>query len=171
VRLRAKPPRSALVGKGLPSRPTGGAGQHRGARTTIVLIGGGRVGLVRRTRFGTQAKKRGPPALTDLPASAEKRVFSGDAGIATIEQFRPPRSARRWSARAQARTLRVPSPKRQARAGARRHGSVLHPGQTARGPSGGRRDDPHRRRAGRVRRGGTCTVARPADRYRWGARG
>ena len=56
--------------------------------TTVVLIGGVRVGLVRRTRFGATGQEAVANIFTALPESAEQRPFSVDAGIATIGQFR-----------------------------------------------------------------------------------
>jgi len=56
--------------------------------TTVVLIGGVRVGLVRRTRFGATCQEAVANIFANLPESPEKRLFSVDAGIATIEQFR-----------------------------------------------------------------------------------
>jgi hypothetical protein len=157
VRLRAKPPRSALVGKGDCHRaPRAVQANIVAARTTIVLIGGGRVGLVRRTRFGTTGQEAGASRFTDLPASAEKRVFSGDAGIATIEQFRaaPEREALVGRGRKHGTLRRAPHPKRPGPRGRpARHGSVLHPG--AKRPEGRAEEDATIRiedRAGRVRR-------------------
>ena len=89
VRLRAKPTRSALLGKGYCHRAQRAVQANMvAALTTVVLIGGVRVGLVRRTRLGLTCQDAVASLFTDLPASTEKRLFSVDAGIATIEQFR-----------------------------------------------------------------------------------
>lgn len=57
------------------------------AWASIVLIGGVRVGLLRGTRFGKGCEEAVAALFGDLPASADKRLFSVDAGIATMEQF------------------------------------------------------------------------------------
>lgn len=53
----------------------------------MVLICGVRVGWVRRPRFGKSGEQAVAALFCDLPESADKRLFSVDAGIATIEQF------------------------------------------------------------------------------------
>jgi hypothetical protein len=55
--------------------------------TSVGQIRGVRVGLVRRTRFGKTCEAAVAALFCDLPPSADKRLFSGDAGIATPEQF------------------------------------------------------------------------------------
>src|SRR5215467_4100570 len=89
VRLRANKKRSALLGKGSCHRAQRAVQATLvAALTTVVLIGGVRVGLVRRTRFGVTCPEAVAQIFADLPPSPEKRLFSVDAGIATIEQFR-----------------------------------------------------------------------------------
>src|SRR5262249_4733938 len=68
-----------------------------------------------------------------LPASPEKRLFSVDAGIATIEQFRAAtaRDALVGRLRKNVTLRRAPHPKRPGKRGRPAlHGSVLHPGAT-----------------------------------------
>jgi hypothetical protein len=52
------------------------------ALTSVVLICGVRVSLVRRTRFGKSGEQAVAALFCDLPESADKRLFSVDAGIA-----------------------------------------------------------------------------------------
>src|SRR2546426_3135634 len=89
VRLRANKKRCALLGKGYCHRA------HRAvqanlvaALTTVVLIRGIRVGVVRRTRFGATCQEAVAQVFAVLPESPEKRLFSVYAGIATIAQVR-----------------------------------------------------------------------------------
>jgi hypothetical protein len=99
--------------------------------TTVVLIGGVRVGLVRRTRCGTTCQEAVANIFADLPESAEKRLFSVDAGIATIEQFRAAteRDALVGRLRKNVTLRRAPYPNRPGKRGRPAlHGPVLHPG-------------------------------------------
>ncbi len=87
ARLRSRKA-SALLGKGYCQRARRAVRANIvAAWTSVVLIGGVRVGLVRRTRFGKGCEEAVAAIFRDLPASAEKRLFSVDAGIATREQF------------------------------------------------------------------------------------
>jgi hypothetical protein len=132
ARLRANKERCALLGKGYCQRA------HRAvqanlvaALTTVVLIGGIRVGLVRRTRFGGTCQEAVANLFADLPASAEKRLFSVDAGIATIEQFRAAteQDALVGRLRKNVTLRRAPAPKRPGKRGrSALHGPVVHPG-------------------------------------------
>src|SRR5262249_33106160 len=89
ARLRANKKRSARLGKGYCHRAQRAVQANLVAvLTTVVLIGGVRVGLVRRTRLGVTCQEAVANVFADLPSSTEKRLFSVDAGIATIEQFR-----------------------------------------------------------------------------------
>ena len=66
-----------------------------------------------------------------LPESAEKRLFSVDAGIATIEQFRAAteQDALVGRLRKNVTLRRAPAPKRPGKRGrSALHGPVLHPG-------------------------------------------
>lgn len=133
ARLRATPKKCAWLGKGYCHRA------HRAVRanmvaalTTIVCVGGVRVGIVRRTRFGTTCEEAVATLFTDLPKSAEKRLFSVDAGIATQGQFRAATEHEALCGRLRRNVSlrRAPTPSRLGRKRGRplRHGPVLHPG-------------------------------------------
>jgi hypothetical protein len=95
ARLRSRKA-SALLGKGYCQQARRAVRANLvAALTSVVLIGGVRVGLVRRTRFGKGCEEAVAAIFCDLPASADKRLFSVDAGIAACEQFRARRSGRR----------------------------------------------------------------------------
>jgi hypothetical protein len=132
ARLRANKKRSALLGKGYCHRAQRAVPANLvAALTTVVLIGGVRVGLVRRTRFGATCKEAVANIFADLPASPEKRLFSVDAGIATIAQFRAAtkRDALVGRLRKNVTLRRAPHPKRPGKRGRPAlHGSVVHPG-------------------------------------------
>src|SRR2546428_10211063 len=97
VRLRAGK-RLALAGKGYCHR-AGRAVRANivAALTTVVMIEGVRVGLVRRTRFGASCEEAVARVLEAFPPAPGKRVSVGDAGHATNEPIS--------SASAQARPL------------------------------------------------------------------
>jgi hypothetical protein len=143
ARLRANKQRCALLGKGYCHRA------HRAvqanlvaALTTVVLIGGVRVGVVRRTRFGATCQEAVAQVFAALPASPEKRLFSVDAGIATIEQFRAAteRDALVGRLRKNVTLRRAPPPKRPGKRGRPAlHGPVVHPG--AKRPEGRAEED------------------------------
>jgi hypothetical protein len=101
------------------------------ALTTVVLIGGVRVGLVRRTRFGATCQEAVAQVFAALPVSPEKRLFSVDAGIATIEQFgaATARDALVGRLRKNVTLRRAPHPKPPGKRGRPAvHGPVVHPG-------------------------------------------
>ena len=130
ARLRAK--KCALLGKGYCHR----AGRAVPANivavlTTIVVVQGVRLGLVRRTRFGTSCEEAVAKVFAELPASCEKRLFSVDAGIATVEQFQQAtdRDALCGRLRKNVSLRRAPRAKRRGKRGRPPlHGPVLHPG-------------------------------------------
>jgi hypothetical protein len=132
ARLRANKKRSARLGKGYCHRAQRAVQANLVAvLTTVVLIGGVRVGLVRRTRFGATCQEAVAQVFTDLPASTEKRLFSVDAGIATIEQLRvaTEQNALVGRLRKNVTLRRAPAPKRPGKRGRPAlHGPVLHPG-------------------------------------------
>jgi len=132
VRLRANKQRSARVGRGYCHRAQRAVQANRvAALTTVVLICGVRVGLVRRTRFGATCQEAVANVFADLPKSTEKRLFSVDAGIATIEQFRAAtaRDALVGRLRKNVTVRRAPHPKPPGKRGRpARHGPVVHPG-------------------------------------------
>ena len=132
VRLRANKKRCALLGKGYCHRAQRAVQANLvAALTTVVLIGGVRVGVVRRTRFGATCQEAVAQVFADLPESPEKRLFSVDAGIATIEQFRAAteQDALVGRLRKNVTLRRAPAPKRPGKRGrSALHGPVLHPG-------------------------------------------
>jgi hypothetical protein len=131
VRLRAKK-RCALLGKGDCHRAQRAVpATIVAALTTVVLIRGIRVGVVRRTRFGATCQEAVAQVFAALPESAEKRVFSVDAGIATIEQFQAATECDALVGRLRKNVTlrRAPHPKRPGKRGRPAlHGPVLHPG-------------------------------------------
>jgi hypothetical protein len=132
VRLRAHKKRSALLGKGYCHHAQRAVQANLVAvLTTVVLIGGVRVGLVRRTRFGVTCQEAVAKIFADLPESPGKRLFSVDAGIATIEQFRAAteRDALVGRLRKNVTLRRAPHPKRPGTRGRPAlHGPVVRPG-------------------------------------------
>jgi hypothetical protein len=132
VRLRAKKQRCALLGKGYCHRAQRAVPANIvAALTTVVLIRGIRVGVVRRTRFGATCQEAVAQVFADLPESAAKRLFCVDAGIATIEQFRAAteQDALVGRLRKNVTLRRAPAPKRPGKRGrSALHGPVLHPG-------------------------------------------
>jgi hypothetical protein len=89
------------------------------------------VGLVGRPRFGTSSAEAVAKIFADLPASHDKRLFSVDAGIATVEQFRAAteQDALVGRLRRNVALRRAPRQKRRGQRGRPpRHGPVLHPG-------------------------------------------
>jgi hypothetical protein len=97
----------------------------------VVLVQGIRVGLVRRTRFGTTCEEAVAQLFADLPASADKRLFSVDAGIATCAQFQEAteQDALVGRLRQNATLRRAPRPRRPGRRGRPPlHGPTLHVG-------------------------------------------
>lgn len=157
ARLRADKKRSALVGKGYCHHAQRAVPANIiAALTTVVLIGGVRVGVVRRTRFGATCQEAVGQVFADLPASPEQRLCSVDAGIATIEQFRTAtaQDALVGRLRKNVTLRRTPPPKRPDKRGRPAlHGPVVHPG--AQRPEGRPDEDPTLRiedREVRVRR-------------------
>jgi hypothetical protein len=132
VRLRANKARCARLGKGYCPRAQRAVQANLvAALTTVVLIRGIRVGVVRRTRFGATCQEAVAQVFADLPESPQKRLFSVDAGIATIEQFRAAteRDALVGRLRKNVTVRRAPHPKRPGKRGRPAlHGPVLHPG-------------------------------------------
>jgi hypothetical protein len=134
------------------------------ALTTVVLVGGVRVGLVRRTRFGATCAESVARVFADLPESKDSRLFSVDAGIATREQFEQAteRDALCGRLRRNVSLRRAPKPKRRGQRGRPPvHGPRLHPG--AKRPEGGADQDTKIMREGRevrVRRWNNLHFAR-----------
>ena len=134
ARLRANKKRCARLGKGYCHRAQRAVQANLvAALTSVVLIDGVRVGLVRRTRFGATCQDAVANLFADLPPSPEKRLFSVDAGIATIEQFRTAtaQDALVGRLRKNVTLRRAPLPKRPGKRGrSPLHGPVVHPGAT-----------------------------------------
>ncbi len=132
ARLRANKKRCALLGKGYCHRAQRAVQANLvAALTTVVLIRGVRVGLVRRTRFGATCAEAVTQLFAALPESGEKRLFSVDAGIATIEQFRAAteRDALVGRLRKNIALRHAPHPRCPGQRGrSALHGPVLHPG-------------------------------------------
>ena len=132
ARLRANTKRCALLGKGYCPRAQRAVPANLvAALTTVVLIGAVRVGVVRRTRFGAPCAEAVTKVFAALPESGERRLFSVDAGIATVAQFRaaPERDALVGRLRKNVALRRAPNPRRPGQRGrSALHGPVLHPG-------------------------------------------
>jgi hypothetical protein len=132
VRRRANKERCGRLGKGYCQRAQRAVPANLiAALPTVVLIGGVRVGLVRRTRFGATCQEAVAHVFAALPASPEKRLFSVDAGIATVEQFRAAteREALVGRLRKNVALRRAPHPRRPGQRGRSvLHGPRLHPG-------------------------------------------
>lgn len=131
VRLRSRKA-SAVLGKGYDQRANRAVRANIvAALTSVVLIKGIRVGLVRRTRLGHSCAEAVAALFQELPPSAEKRLFSVDAGIATVEQFAAAtdHDALVGRLRKNVALRRAPHPRRPGRRGRPPlHGAVLHPG-------------------------------------------
>ena len=131
VRLRAGK-RLALAGKGYCHR-AGRAVRANivAALTTVVMIQGVRVGLVRRTRFGASCEEAVARIFEDLPPSQGQRLLVVDAGIATKEQFAAATAQDALLGRLRINTkLRCAPPPPTGKPGRRPvHGAVLHPGR------------------------------------------
>ena len=131
VRLRAGK-RLALAGKGYCHR-AGRAVRANivAALTTVVMIEGVRVGLVRRTRFGASCEEAVARVFEDLPPAQGQRLLVVDAGIATKEQFAAATAQDALLGRLRINTtLRCAPPPPTGKPGRRPvHGAVLHPGR------------------------------------------
>ena len=131
VRLRAGQ-RLALAGKGYCHR-AGRAVRANivAALTRVVMIGGVRVGLVRRTRFGSSCHEAVEHLFAELPPATGKRLMVVDAGIATKEQFAAATAQDALLGRLRINTkLRcAPAPPRGNPGRPPVHGEVLHPGR------------------------------------------
>ena len=132
VRWRANKKRCALLGKGYCQRAQRVVRANIvAALTTVVLIDGVRVGVVRRARCGVTCQEAVEKVFADLPESPQTRLFSVDAGLATIEQFcaAPAHDALVGRLRKNVTLRRAPAPKRPGPRGrSALHGPVLHPG-------------------------------------------
>jgi hypothetical protein len=132
ARLRANKKRCALLGKGYCHRAQRAVSANIvAALTTVVLVRGTRVGLVRRARFGATCGEAVAELFAGLPGSPAKRLFCVDAGIATQEQFSAATEGDALVGRLRKNVSlrRAPLPRRRGRRGRPPlHGPVLHPG-------------------------------------------
>lgn len=124
--------RLALAGKGYCHR-AGRAVRANivAALTSVVMIRGVRVGLVRRTRFGQSCQEAVEGVFNDLPPSTGKRLLVVDAGIATKEQFAQAteQDALLGRLRINAKLRGAPAPPTGKPGRPPVHGAVLHPGR------------------------------------------
>ena len=131
ARLRAGP-RLALAGKGYCHR-AGRAIRANivAALTTVVMIKGVRVGLVRRTRFGANCEEAVAHVFEALPPAQGTRLLVVDAGIATQEQFAAATTQDALLGRLRINVkLHCAPPPPTGKPGRRPvHGAVLHPGR------------------------------------------
>src|SRR5215468_4389800 len=131
VRLRAGT-RLALAGTGSCHR-AGRAVRANivAALTTVVMIAGVRVGLVRRTRFGASGEEAVARVFAALPPAQGQRRLVVDAGIATQEQFAAATAQDALLGRLRINVkLRGAPPPPTGTPGRRPvHGAVLHPGR------------------------------------------
>lgn len=131
ARLRAGK-RLALAGKGYCHR-AGRAVRANivAALTSVVIINGVRVGLVRRTRFGPSCQDAVARVFEDLPPTAGPRLLVVDAGIATKEQFAAATEQDALLGRLRINVkLRGAPPPPTGKPGRRPvHGAVVHPGR------------------------------------------
>jgi len=100
------------------------------AATSIVLIRGVRVGLVRRVRFGASCEQAVDHLFAALPPTESKRLVIVDAGIATQDRFAAATDtdALLGRLRLNAKLLGAPPPPSGKRGHPTWHGAVLHPG-------------------------------------------
>ncbi len=137
ARLRSGP-RLALAAKGYDHR----AGKAVRANivavlTSVVMIRGTRVGLVRRVRFGESCEKAVEAVFADAPKTEGNRLQVVDAGIATYERFSKAREEvallGRLRINCSLRCAPAPLPPGQKRGRGRptEHGARLHPGAAA----------------------------------------
>jgi hypothetical protein len=99
--------------------------------TSIVRVQGVRVGLVRRTRFGSSCAQAVAEVFAALPPSTEKRLLVVDAGIASHEQFQAATVQDALVGRLRQNVVlrRAPRPKVPGQRGRPPvHGPVIHPG-------------------------------------------
>jgi hypothetical protein len=124
--------RLALAGKGYCHR-AGRAVRANivAALTSVVMMQGVRVGLVRRTRFGASCDEAVARVCADLPPAQGNRLLVVDAGIATQEQFAAATEQDALLGRLRINAkLRCAPPPPTGKPGRRPvHGAVLHPGR------------------------------------------
>ena len=131
VRLRAGQ-RLAWAGKGSGHR-AGRAVRAKivAALTSVVMMQGGRVGLVRRTRFGASCDAAVARVFAALPPAQGQRRLGVEAGIATPEQCAAAtaQDALRGRLRINAKLHCAPPPPTGTPGRRPGHGAVRHPGR------------------------------------------
>lgn len=102
------------------------------AVTTVVFIGGVRVGLVGRVRFGDSCEAAVAKVFQDLPQSKGHRLLVVDAGIATHKQFAAASDKDallgRLRINGKLRSTPPPRPEQPGPGRPKKHGEILHPG-------------------------------------------
>jgi hypothetical protein len=155
VRLRAKKPRCALLGKGYCHRAQRAVPANIvAALTTGVRRRGLRVGRVRRTRLGAPCPAAVAQVFAARPQSAEERLFSVEAGRAPSERFQAATECAALGGRLRKNVTprRAPPPRRPGKRGRPAlHGPVWPPG--AQRPGGRPDEDPTIRSGEREGRG------------------
>jgi hypothetical protein len=102
------------------------------AVNSVVLIGGIRLGIVRRVEFGATCAEATAKLFADLPKCAGPRLLVVDAGIATREQFAAAteQDALLGRLRINGKLRAAPPPQPPGKRGRKpKHGPVLHPGR------------------------------------------
>jgi hypothetical protein len=131
ARLRSKLRKSNIWGKGYCHLAGRAVKAHVvAALVSVVLIGGVRLGLLRRLRFGNSAETATEGLFAALPQEDGPYLIMVDAGMATKEQFAAatPEHALAGRLRKNCRLRRAPPPPTGKRGRPRLHGCVLHPG-------------------------------------------
>jgi hypothetical protein len=132
ARLRSKLRDSELWGKGychLAGRAV--KAQVVAALVSVVLIGGVRLGLLRRLRFGNSAETATERLFAALPQADGPYLIIVDAGIASKEQFAAATAEHALAGRLRKNCClrRAPPAVIGKRGRPRLHGDVLHPGR------------------------------------------
>src|SRR5215468_10668486 len=130
ARLRAGP-RWALAGKGYCHRAGRAVRANSvAALTSVVIMHGVRVGLVRRTRFGPSCQDAVARVFDALPPTPGNRLLVVDAGMATKEPFAAATAQDALLGRLRINgKLRCAPPPPTGKPGRRPvHGEVIHPG-------------------------------------------
>jgi hypothetical protein len=132
ARLRSKLRDSELWGKGYCHLAGRAVRAHVvAALASVVLIGGQRLGLLRRLRFGASSEAAVGALFAALPTGEGYYLILVDAGIASKEQFAAatPEHALAGRLRKNCCLRRAPPPPTGKRGRPRLHGAVLHPGR------------------------------------------
>lgn len=100
------------------------------AVTSVVLVSGKRLGIVRRIRFGSTCEEAVTQVMADAPIPKGKRLFVVDAGIAGYQQFSQAtdRDALLGRLRCNCVLRSAPPPPTGRRGRPSQYGPLLHPG-------------------------------------------